>query len=172
MVTGFDVSSASLCMLLKEMNFSRQKRDEQLWRVYRNDVTLYEPHMLVFIDETGFDCRNSLRRYGYSFRGKTPQSCHLLVRGEQISVIGIMTVKGILDLKIVRCTANGDVFLEFVEENLLPCLMPFNGSNPNSIVILDNCTIHHVAPVTDLLWCISYHPTLQIITPLNGVSPK
>ena len=29
--------------------------------------------------------------------------------------------------------------------------MPFNGKNPNSIVILDNCSIHHVAPVTELI---------------------
>ena len=157
-VTGDDISASSLCRLLKEMNFSRQKmqmvakqQDDQLRSAFRCDVTLYEPHMLVFIDETGFDRRNSLRRYGYSVRGMVPQCHRLLVRGERISVIGIMTIDGILDLKVVHGSSNGDVFLEFVENNLLPCLMPFNGRNHNSIVILDNCSIHHVAPVTDLI---------------------
>ena len=29
--------------------------------------------------------------------------------------------------------------------------MPFNGINENSVVILDNCAIHHVAYVTELI---------------------
>jgi len=29
--------------------------------------------------------------------------------------------------------------------------MPFNGTNSNSVVIMDNCSIHHVAPVTRLI---------------------
>ena len=40
---------------------------------------------------------------------------------------------------MVHGTAGGDVFLDFVENHLLPCLMPFNGINPNCIVILDIC---------------------------------
>ena len=41
----------------------------------------------------------------------------------------------------------GDVFYRFVQSSLLPHLMPFNGTNPNSIVILDNCSIHHLDDV-------------------------
>lgn len=29
--------------------------------------------------------------------------------------------------------------------------MPFNGTNPNSTVIMDNCSIHHVEEVTKLI---------------------
>lgn len=46
---------------------------------------------------------------------------------------------------------DGDKFLEFVWQNLLPLLMPFNGQNPNSIVILDNASIHHVDQVVELI---------------------
>ena len=35
--------------------------------------------------------------------------------------------------------------------NLLPHLMPFNGVNPRSVVIMDNASIHHVDAVTDLI---------------------
>ena len=31
---------------------------------------------------------------------------------------------------------------------ILPYLMPFNGVNPHSVVVLDNCSIHHVAEIT------------------------
>ena len=158
MYTGFELSPALLCGFLHKMNFSRQKmqmvarqRDEKLRREFVDGVSLYEPHMLVFIDETGTDRRDSLRKYGYSLRGKTPKSCRMLIRGERISVIGIMTLNGILDLHIVRGGVNGDEFVEFVDKCLLPVLMPYNGVNPNSIVILDNCSIHHVEPVKRLI---------------------
>lgn len=29
--------------------------------------------------------------------------------------------------------------------------MPYNGTNPNSVVTLDNCSIHHVQDVVDLI---------------------
>ena len=155
-LTGFEVSHpTALCGYLKETNFSRQKmklvakqRDEDLRSAYKLDVSIYSPSMLVFIDETGTDKRDCLRRYRYSLRGKTPSSFKMLVRGERISVIGIMTTNGILDF---HGTTDGAVFLEFIELCLLPCLMPFNGVNPNSVVILDNCSIHHIEPVTQLI---------------------
>ena len=27
------------------------------------------------------------------------------------------------------------------------CLLPFNGTNPNSVLVLDNCSVHHVQEV-------------------------
>ncbi len=48
-VTGLDVSLASLCRFLKNMNFSRQKmqmvakqREDQLRSAFREDISLYE----------------------------------------------------------------------------------------------------------------------------------
>ena len=104
--------------------------------------------MFVFLDETGADRRNTLRKYGYSLRGKTPQDHELLARGERISAIACMSVSGILDVKTVQGTSNGETFYDFVQTHLLPHLMPYNGVNPHSVVVLDNCAIHHVAEVT------------------------
>ena len=62
-------------------NLSRQKlrmvvaqRDDDLWAQFVCDVASYEPKMLVFLDETGCDRRNSIRKYGYSLRGKSAMS--------------------------------------------------------------------------------------------------
>jgi len=52
------------------------------------------------------------------------------------------------DVYITDGTVDGDKFLEFVWQNLLPLLMPFNGQNPNSI---DNASIHHVDQVVELI---------------------
>ena len=61
-----------------------------------------------------------------------------------------MTVNGILDLQIVRGSVNGDVFMDFVERVLLPNLM-LNDTNPNRVVLLNNCSVHHVEGVVDTI---------------------
>lgn len=106
---------------------------------------MFTQSSFVFLDETGSDRRDSLRRYGYGLRGKPVNCQKLLVRGERVSAIAAMTVSGVLDVKIVRGSVKGDTFIDFIDTNLLPHLNAFNGSNPNSVVVLDNCSVHHVA---------------------------
>ena len=153
---NLDVCPATLCRFLKQSNFSRKKmqlvalqRDKHLRSTYAVDVSLYSPHHLVFIDETGCDRRDSLRRYGYTVRGRRIKCQKLLLRGEHISVIAAMGVEGVKCLKMVRGSVTGDIFLGFIQEQLLPTLMTFNGTNPSSVVIMDNCSVHHVSGVTD-----------------------
>ena len=114
---------------------------------------MYESHMFVFLDETGADRRNMLRKYGYSIRGKPAQRHTWLVRGERVSGIAIISVRGLLDVSVVKGTVDGDTckFYDFVQKYLLPQLMPFNGVNPHSIVILDNCSIHYVEEITSMI---------------------
>ena len=157
-LTGVHLSISSVCKFLQSSNFTRQKmtliaqqRDHELREQFTIDASLYKPYMCVFIDETGSDNRDALRRYGYSVRGKPPKSCQLLVRGERLSAIAAMTCKGIQALKMVHDSVDGDIFVDFVQRDLLPILLPFNGVNSNSIVILDNCSIHHVAEVESMI---------------------
>ena len=153
-----EISLTSLSRFLKENNFTRQKlsliarqRNESLRQEYISDVSIFESHMFVFIDETGTDRRDAIRKYGYSLQGKTPKSNRLLCRGERLSALAIMSCSGLMDVHIEHGTINGDKFLVFVERNLLPTLMPYDGVNPNSIVILDNASIHHVDGVVEMI---------------------
>ena len=66
--------------------------------------------MLVFIDESGTDRRDTLRKYGYSIRGKSPRSSRLLCRGKYISAIAIMSCSGMLDVRIEHESVDGDTF--------------------------------------------------------------
>ena len=152
-----DISLSSICRFLHHSGFTRQRlrtvalqRDAFLREQYISDISVYSPEMFIFLDETGADRRNTLRKYSYSLRGKTPQDHALLVRGQRISAIACMSVEGILDVKTVKGTSNGDTFYDFVQAYLLPHLMPY-GVNPHSVVILDNCAIHHVAEVMTML---------------------
>ena len=44
-----------------------------------------------------------------------------------------------------------DIFRDFVERELLPQLFPFNGSNSNSVVVMDNASIHHSQEIFQVL---------------------
>ena len=107
--------------------------------------------MIVWIDESGCDRRNSARRYGYSLRGLPVSDHRLLCRGKRFSAIPVMSLEGIHDVYLAEGSVNGEKFEHFVKECLLPVLMPYNGVNPRSIVVMDNASIHHVQQVTDLI---------------------
>ena len=64
--------------------------------------------MSVFLDKTGCDQRNSLRKCGYSLHGKPAVSKKLIVRGERVPAVAFMSVNGMLDLKVVSGNVNGD----------------------------------------------------------------
>ena len=127
--------------------------------------------MLVFVDETGSDKRTTYRRYGYALKGKRAIEERLLVRGKRYSAVGIMCIDGLLDTYITDHTIDGEEFCTFIERCLLPQLLPFNGTNPRSVVIMDNASIHHVEPAVQLieesmvLYCISYPLTPRIWIP-------
>lgn len=46
---------------------------------------------------------------------------------------------------------DGDYFVRFLRNCLLPILQPFNWLNKRSVVVLDNASIHHVQEVRDLI---------------------
>ena len=111
------------------------QRDDLLRQQFVADVSLYARDTLVFIDETGTNRTDTVRRVGYSLRGKPVKAQKLVVRGEHISAIAAIT-RGLLALRIVRGSVDGDVFYEFVCTDLLPKLMPFSGTNN----LLQQCT--------------------------------
>ena len=46
---------------------------------------------------------------------------------------------------------DGDAFFDFVRATLIPNMLPFNSLNKRSVLIMDNCSVHHIEPVTTLL---------------------
>lgn len=134
------VDTSTICRTLHHIGMSRQvlkhyaiQRSETLRTKFRSEFQYFLPSMVVWIDETGFDRRNGIRKYGYGIRGLPPHDFTLKLRGKRYSGIGILTTDGMEYVDIVEEKVNGDVFLTFVRKHLLPLLMPFNGVNPKSI---------------------------------------
>ena len=157
--TGTEISLSSICNFLRKQGFTRQKmtrvaiqRSDELRAKFKDDISIFStPQMFVFIDETGSDHRDCLRKFGYSLRGKPAKALKLYCQGKHVTAIAAMSIQGPLECTIVEGGVNGDVFKTFLEEKLSPVLQPFNGVNPNSIIIMDNATIHHVDGVVELL---------------------
>ena len=77
--TGTEVDMSTVCRFLHASGFTRQKliitakqRSEFLRAQYLIDMQVYRghPELLAFVDETGTDRRDCMRRFGYSLCGK------------------------------------------------------------------------------------------------------
>ncbi len=150
-LTGTNLALSTICQLLHEQGFSRQKmrliakqRDDLLRAVFAAEMSLYNTSMFIFLDEMGSDRRNALRKYGYSLRGMPAISHKLLVRGQHLSTIACISMEGLLECETEDSSVNGETFYDFVSTKLLPHLLPFDGKNPHSVVVMDNASIHHV----------------------------
>ena len=156
-ISGTVVSTSTLCRLLASHGFTRKKiqhvalqRRVDFRAKFMATVSLFRRDMFVWVDETGSDVKDMLRQYGYALCGERAVSRKLLVRGQRVSSVAAICSEGLVALSTTSSTVNGDYFFDFVRGDLIPELLPFNGSNPRSIVIMDNCSIHHVQEVTEL----------------------
>ena len=142
-----------------------------------SEISIYDPDMLVWIDETGSTRRNSIRSYGYSLRGTRPCTHILRVSGERLSAIPVMATRGIEDVFVCKGSVDGEVFQQFLCQCVLPIILPFDGNNPRSVVVMDNASIHHLERVYDIITGIGarlvflppYSPDLM---PLEDVFSK
>lgn len=158
--TGSDVSITTLCRTLHRIGFTRKKiqhivlqQDEQARMEFMNEMKLFDADMILWLDETGSDRWNSLRKFGYSLRGLTPVEYSLSTGGCRISAIAVMSIFKIEDYELYEDNVNGDMFCSFLSRCVLPILNPFNGTNTNSVIILDNASIHHVSNIINTVDC-------------------
>ena len=155
---GVLVSVPTICRTLKYIGCTRQtmhhvaiQRSDTLRAKFMSEISVYDPAMLVWLDESGFNRRDATRKYGYSVRGRPLSDHHLLVRGTRYTAIPIISIEGIHDVYLREGTMDGNQFEHFVQSSLLPILQPFNNINIRSVVVLDNASIHHVDKVRDLI---------------------
>ena len=79
-----------------------------------------------------------------TLQGKPAICDWLLIKGERYNAISAMCMDGVLDVQIKEATVGGNEFCNFLGLCLLPQLLPFNRTNPRSVVVMDNASVHHV----------------------------
>ena len=156
-----DISPSTICRVMRRYGLiitrkrirqvAKQSCDSLRGAFMAQCFTFRSRTMFVWVDETGSDNRASIRQYGYALRGVTPTCMRLLARGQRINVISAISSEGVLATEFVKGTVNGDRFYDFLRGTLIPMMQPFNGTNAHSVMIMDNCSVHHVSEVKDLL---------------------
>ena len=107
---------------------------------FQDTVMRLAPEDLVFLDETG--CHQAMTRlYARAPRGQRAYATKPGNRGRHLTMLGALSLTGLVAAMTVEGFTDGEVFLAFLREVLLPQL------RPGQILILDNLKAHKVAGV-------------------------
>jgi transposase len=125
---------------------------------------LWDPHRLVFLDETGLNTKMS-RLYGRSSKGSRCYGSVPHGHWNSSTFIGALRYDRIDAPLLIDGAMDGTMFLGYIEQQLLPTL------NRGDIVICDNLPAHKVAGVRQaiesvgayLLYLPAYSPDLNPI---------
>ncbi len=107
-----------------------------------------DPRNLIFIDETGIHL-GMTRLYGRAPIGERLYDNEVLGdQGKNISLIGGMSIDGLIATMSIDGSVNTDVFLFYIQKILIPQLWV------GAIVLMDNLPIHHAHVVRHTARCI------------------
>ena len=70
---------------------------------------------------------------------------------QRISASAALFADGVIALELTKGTVDGSKFVDFIRGKLIAEMQPFDGENTGSILVLDNCSVHHVQEVSELL---------------------
>ncbi len=180
--TGLNVSLSTLQRALQSLELSVKKtliasEQETQWvkdlrfahRVWSFTVN---PRNLVFIDETGMHL-GFTRLYGRGPKGERLYDTESPTnRGQNISLMGGMSIDGLIATLSIVGSVNTDVFLLYIQEILIPQLWV------GAIVLMDNLPVHHAHEVrvaieavgAKLVFLPPYSPDLSPYA-LGGAKP-
>jgi len=80
-ITGTEVNLSTICRCIHRNGFTHKKlktvalqRNEMLREQYTDQISIFKKEMFVFVDETGTDRWDALRKFGYSLEVNEPHS--------------------------------------------------------------------------------------------------
>lgn len=98
----------------------------------------------MFLDESGVTTEMT-RLYGRAPRGERVAEGTPAGHWRTLTLLGALTLEGMLAAMTVEAPTDGEVFLAYLEQVLCPRLQP------GQIVVLDNLGAHKVAGVRELI---------------------
>src|SRR3954454_21811947 len=105
-----------------------------------------DPSRLVFVDEAGV-LTNMTRRYARAEIGERAYG-FAPVNWKRLTVLGALSLSGIVEVKTVPTGTTIPVFLDFLKTDLLPVL---RDQKPDAIVVMDNLSAHKHQAVRDAI---------------------
>lgn len=150
---GLWVSESTVSRAIKHGEFTRKvkqriaaQRDEEKRNQFWLDLEAYEANQLAYVDESAANEKTLDRKYGWAPRGLPAIDIQVLHRSTRWSILPALTINGYLEgTLIVQGSVTGEMFANWLEEIVLPQCNPYPG--PQSVLIMDNCSTHHVAVI-------------------------
>jgi transposase len=147
-VFDIDVSRGTVCNALTRIKFTRKRlrieaaqRNQELRTAWQDTLQYYDADQLVFIDETGSDERTGDRSYGWAELGQRATVTRWFGRRDRISALPAYTIDGYIAAKTFSGTCNGEIFRDFIIDDLLPLCNPY--PHPRSVIVMDNASVHY-----------------------------
>lgn len=153
---NINVSDSTISRAIKKIGYSRKRLS--LIPIERNTPaiiekrTLFARHIaairdeqLLFLDECGFS-RHTMRHYGYSLRNQKAVQNVRGSRGNNQSLICIISHNDCIANQIFDGSVNGERLRNFLEESL-PQHIP---GQLRKTLVLDNAKIHHTQGVREI----------------------
>jgi transposase len=169
----FDVkiSISGICRELYKMNYSRkvatkraQEQSDPLRRVYLARVAQhYTADQIVALDESACNERTGDRKYGWSPTNTSVELVYSFKRSERWSILPAMTINGYMSYTVFQGAFTSELMEEFLEYQVLPFCNPHPA--PNSVIVLDNASIHRSARVRQL--CEAAGVRLEYLPPYS-----
>lgn len=103
-----------------------------------------DPKDVVFLDETGANTTMQ-RTHGYAPQGERVVAAVPLSERETVTFVGVLTASGLAAPWALEGAMNGEWFLAYVEQVLVPEL------RPGMVVVMDNLPCHKVQGVAEAI---------------------
>jgi len=123
------------------------ERVQKLRGEYWEQVKDIEPHNLVFLDETGV-LLGLTRIHARSPRGSRAYDLKPFYRGARVTVIGAISLTGVVALMTLDGAMDGDAFQVFIEKCLVPQLWS------GAVVVMDNLPAHKIAAIKPMIQAV------------------
>ncbi len=135
---------------------------------YLHQISPYQSWQCIFVDESGCDTRDGLRRTAWSPRGVTPVQITKFRREERYQILPAYSQDGILLSRIHRGCTDSAMFEDFIGQLLCHC---GRFPEPNSVLIMDNASFHRSERINQmcraagvkLIYLALYSPRLNPI---------
>jgi transposase len=132
-------------------------RVQRLREEYLQTVKSIALKDFVFLDECGVSIQMT-RRYGRAIRGKRVHGSVPANWGRTTTILGALTLEGILAVMHIESPTDKDVFIAFLREVLMPAcvaeailLRRRLELSPGKVIVLDNLSPHKVSEVLEII---------------------
>ena len=133
-------------MSQKKLKRIALERDKE-WRAdFIARMAQYFPEEVGFLDEMSKDAPSIGRRYGRSRRNTHAQKKQAFLRGQRTSTETLLTLDGIVAGTVVEGSMIKELFLEYLEFNVVSPSSDIFSTVPDSTIISSQSAQHILAP--------------------------